>query len=131
LFMATAGDLRPDHAAHREAITLQFGEIVKRLIDIVGRKLTCYLASVKDGRALDRWIGGIEPYRDVEARLRFAYQLVKTLSDHDSPTVVQAWLTGVNPELGDRVPLRLIKEGDLNEIAPEVLGAARAFVAEA
>jgi hypothetical protein len=41
---------------------------------------------------------------------------------------VQAWLTGVNPELGDRVPLRLLREGDLEVIAPEVLAAARAFI---
>jgi hypothetical protein len=53
------------------------------------------------------------------------------LNEHDSPRVVQAWLTGVNPELGDRVPLRLLKEGNLDEIAPKVLAAARAFIAGA
>jgi hypothetical protein len=35
----------------------------------------------------------------------------------------------VNPELGDRVPIRLLREGHLDTIATEVLGAARAFVA--
>jgi hypothetical protein len=44
-----------------------------------------------------------------------------------SPRVVQAWLTGVNRELGDRVPLRLLRDGDLNTVAPEIFGAARAF----
>ena len=43
--------------------------------------------------------------------------------------VIQAWLMGVNPELGDRVPLRLLREGDLAVVAPEVLAAARAFIA--
>jgi len=57
--------------------------------------------------------------------------VARTLNEHDSPRVVQAWLTGVNPELGDRVPLRLLKEGNLDEIAPKVLGAARAFIAGA
>jgi hypothetical protein len=64
-----------------------------------------------------------------EARLRFTYQVVRTLNEHDSSRVVQAWLIGINPELGDRVPLRLLKEGNLEEIAPAVLGAARAFIA--
>jgi hypothetical protein len=113
---------RPDLAAHREALSLAWPELVRRLTEIVGRKLTAYIAGVKDVRALDRWINGTEPYGDVEERLRFAYQVVRTLSQHDSPRIVQAWLTGVNPELGD---------GDLNTVAPEILGAARAFIAGA
>ena len=122
---------RPDLAAHREALSLAWPELVTRLTEIIGRKLTAYIAGVKDVRALDRWINGIEPYRDVEDRLRFAYQVVRTLSQHDSPKVVQAWLTGVNPELGDRVPLRVLRDGEVATIAPEVLGAARAFIAGA
>ncbi|HEV2470061.1 MAG TPA: hypothetical protein VGS78_12775 [Candidatus Sulfotelmatobacter sp.] len=41
---------------------------------------------------------------------RLAFQEIRTLIDHDSPRIVQAWLTGVNPELGDRIPLRLLRE---------------------
>jgi len=55
--------------------------------------------------------------------------VVRTLLEHDSREVVQGWLMGVNPELGDRVPLRLLREGDLAVVAPEVLAAARAFIA--
>jgi hypothetical protein len=62
--------------------------------------------------------------------LRFAFQVARTLSEHDSPAVVQAWLTGVNPELGDRVPLRLMRENEIDSVAPKVLSAARAFRAE-
>ena len=122
---------RPDLAAHREALSLPWPEIVRRLTEIAGRKLTAYIAGVKDVRALDRWINGSEPYGSVEERLRFTFQVVRTLSQHDSPRVVQAWLTGVNPELGDRVPLRLLRDGDLNIVAPKILGAARAFIAGA
>jgi hypothetical protein len=122
---------RPDLAAHREALSLAWPELVTRLTEIIGRKLTAYIAGVKDVRALDRWINGTEPYRDVEERLRFAYQVVRTLSQHDSPKVVQAWLTGVNPELGDRVPLRVLRDGEVATIAPEILGAVRAFIAGA
>jgi hypothetical protein len=79
----------------------------------------------------ERWVAGTAPYGDVEARLRFSYEVARTLAEHDSPQVVQAWLTGGNPELGDRVPLRSLREGDLDAIAPEILGAARAFLAGA
>jgi hypothetical protein len=52
------------------------------------------------------------------------------LSEYDSPAVAQAWLTGVNPELGDRVPLRLMRENEIDAVAPAILNAARAFLAE-
>ena len=52
------------------------------------------------------------------------------MSEHDSPTVVQAWLTGVNPELGERVPLRLMCEYEIYAVAPAILSAVRVFLAE-
>jgi hypothetical protein len=82
-------------------------------------------AEVKDARTVDGWIKGNAPYRDAEERLRLAFQVVRTLSDHDSPRIVQAWLAAVNPELGDRI---LLCEGDLS-VGPEVVAAARAFIA--
>src|ERR1019366_9926122 len=115
--------------AHREALRLPASKVVERLVEIVGRKLTAYIGGVKDARAIDRWIVGGEIYGDAESRLRFAFQVVRTLSEYDSPAVVQAWLTGVNPELGDRVPLRVLRESDIDAVAPAILGAARAFLA--
>ena len=120
---------RPGLQAHRESLNLNSPDLVSRLADAIGRKLIAYVAGVKDVRAVDRWIGGAQPYGDVESRLRLTFQVVRTLLDHDSPQVIQAWLMGVNPELGDRVPLRLLREGDLAVVAPEVLAAARAFIA--
>ena len=120
-----------DLAAQREALSLAWPAIVKRLTETVGRKLTAYIAGKEDTDVLDQWISGTKPSGDVEERLRFTYQVVRTLSQHDSPRIVQAWLTGVNPELGDRVPLRVLRDGDLATIAPEILAAARAFIAGA
>jgi hypothetical protein len=120
---------RPDLAAHKEALSLEFPQLVSRLVSLIGRKLSAYVAGVKDVRTIDSWIAGTQPYGEVEPRLRFAFQVVRMLSEHDSPRIVQAWLMGVNPELGDRVPARLLREGELDAVAPEVLGAARAFIA--
>lgn len=126
--MATTTQSRPGLQAYRESLSLAFPDLVTSLTNSIGRKLTAYVAGVKDVRALDRWMEGKEPYGTAEPRLRLTFQVVRTLLDHDPPNVVQAWLTGVNPELGDRVPLRLLREGDLEVIAPEVLAAARAFI---
>jgi hypothetical protein len=41
----------------------------------------------------------------------------------------QAWFTGLNPELNDRVPIRLLREEDVETVGPEILGAVRAFLA--
>ncbi len=121
---------RPDLAAHREATSLPFSKLVQDLVAVIGKKLTAYIAGVKDVRALDRWIdGAVVPYKSAEERLRFAFRVIKTLENHDRASVVQAWLTGLNPELSDRVPIRLLREGDLETVGPQILGAVRAFVA--
>lgn len=120
----------PDLFAHREALRLPASKVVEKLVDIIGRKLTAYIVGVKDVRAVDRWIAGGAVYGDAETRLRFAFQVARTLSEHDSPAVVQAWLTGVNPELGDRVPLRLMRDNEIGAVAPAILSAARAYLSD-
>ena len=118
--MATVPASRPDLAAHREALRLPIPEIVKQLVGIIGRKLTAYVGGVRDVHAVDRWMNGSELYGDAEQRLRFAFQLVRMLAEKEDPTVIQSWLTGLNPELGVRVPLRLMRENDLENVASAV-----------
>ena len=121
---------RPDLAAHRRAVQATFPEIVTELAEILGKKLTAYIGGVKDTRVIERWMhGGVEPYRDAEQRIRLAYQIAKTLSEHDPARVVQAWFMGLNPELQDRSPVRLLREEEVEKIGPELLNAMRAFLA--
>jgi len=127
--MAVSTPPRPDLLAYREATTLDFSKLVTELTAILGKKLTAYIASVKDTRAIERWMAGSEPYKGVDERLRFAYRLAKMISDHEGQRVVQAWFTGLNPELGDRVPARLLREENVETVGPEILGAARSFLA--
>ena len=119
---------KPDLLAHRESLRLPASKIVEKLVEIVGRKLTAYIGGVKDARAIDRWIAGGRIYGGAESRLRFAFQVARALSEHNSPSVVQAWLTGVNPELGDKVPLRLMRDDEIDATAPAILSAARAYL---
>ena len=121
---------RPDLFAHREALRLPASKVVEKLVEIVGRKLTAYIGGVKDARAVDRWIAGGAIYGDAESRLRFAFQVARALSEHDPAAVVQTWLMGVNPELGDRVPLRLMRENEIDAVAPPILSAVRAYLSD-
>jgi hypothetical protein len=120
---------RPDLRAHREAASLPFPELVEKLVAIIGKRFTAYIGSVSDARAVDRWIDGRQSYNSVEGRLRLAYHVAAMLSEHEGKRVVQSWLAGLNPELDDRVPLTLLREGDIEKVGPEILTAARAFIA--
>jgi len=120
---------RPDLRAHREATSLSFPELVEKLVALIGKRFTAYIGSVSDARAVDRWIANRKPQKDVEARLRLAYHVAAMISEHDGKRIVQSWIAGLNPELDDRVPLTLLREGDLEKVGPEILSAARAFVA--
>ncbi len=124
--MLSTTPARPELAAHRAATSALFADVVRELSETLGKKLTAYLAGVKDTRAVDRWIAGTDPYKGADDRLRLAYVVARTLSESDHPRVVQAWFTGLNPELDDRAPIRLLAEGS-DDDARAVLGAARAF----
>ena len=130
--MGATAPSRPCLAAHRRSIQAPFAEIVAELVEILGKKLTAYVGGVKDTRVVERWTQGrVDPYRDADQRIRLAYQIAKTLSEHESARVVQAWFTGLNPELQDRTPIRLLKEEDVEKVGPELLNAMRAFLAGA
>jgi len=125
----TTSQVRLGARAHVDSTRLLFRDLVSRLVGIIGRKLTAYIGGVDDVRSVDRWMHGSTAYGEAEARLRFAYQVIAPLAEHDAPTVVQSWLTGINPQLNDRTPIRLLREQDLEVAGPELLAAVRAFIA--
>lgn len=120
---------RPDLEAYHYATTAPFNFVVKELIDTLGAKLVAYVAGVTEVRAVHEWTGGREPKDPrVHQRLRTALRAAKLITQHDSAPVAQAWFQGLNPQLSDRSPARLLREGDIEEVGPEVIAAARAFV---
>lgn len=129
--MATSATIpRPDLEAHRKATLADFPTVVENLVSLIGRKLTAYIASIKDARAIDRWQHQhVTPQKDVEARLRLAYHVAAMLAEFDTPAVIQAWLLGLNPELDDAVPISLLRDGDMEVDGKRLLSAARAFIA--
>lgn len=127
--MTTTTTPRPDLTAHTEAMRATFPEVVTRLRDLLGAQLVAYLGGVKETRAVRQWIeNGREPSQDVKDRLRTAYQVAMMIATVDGQTVTQSWFQGLNPQLEDRSPARLLREGDLDDVGQEVLGAARAFL---
>ena len=121
---------RPDLASYEQAARLPFPAVVRELSALLGPKLVAYLAGVRETRAVREWESGKRAARDpIPQRLRVALQVALLVAQHDAPAVVQAWFQGLNPQLDDRSPARLLREGDLHVVGPEVLAAARAFSA--
>jgi hypothetical protein len=121
---------KPDLEAYERAARLPFESVVKELSVLLGPKLVAYLAGVRETRAVREWEKGVREARDpIPQRLRLALQVAMLIARHDSPSVVQAWFQGLNPQLDDRSPARLLREGELDEVGPAVLSAARAFTA--
>ena len=88
------------------------------------------LPGLGEGDARSERVGeGIrEPSEAVQRRLRLALQVAGAIAEVDSAEIARAWFQGLNPQLGDRSPARLLREGDLDEVGPEVIGAERAFL---
>jgi hypothetical protein len=98
---------------------------------LLGARLVAYLASVRETRAVNQWSeGSRETDAETVRRLRDAFVIAKMLAQSDPPSVVQAWFQGLNPLLDDRSPARLLREGDPDDVGPQVLAAARAFLAQ-
>lgn len=122
---------RPELRAHEHAIRTPLPEAVGELRELMTARLVAYVAGVGETRAVHEWADGSRSVRsaDTEARLRLTLQVAVMLAEHDDPRVVQAWFTGLNPQLDDRSPARLLREGALDEVGPLIMGAARAFLA--
>jgi len=120
-----------DLSAHESAVRLPFPLVVRTLSDLLGSKLVAYIARVQETRTVREWAEGTRVKRgDVEPRLRMAFRIAQFIAQQDGPGIVQSWFQGLNPELDDRSPARLLREEDLDEVGPQILAAARGFVAE-
>src|SRR3954468_12741633 len=113
--MAVA-DSRPGLTAHTLAVRATFPEVVQALRDLLGPRLVAYLGSVRETRAVHQWADGTrQPPDAVQQRLRVALQVAAMLDEQESPRIAQAWMQGLNPQLEDRSPAQLLREGDLHE----------------
>lgn len=132
--MDTAAELelraKLDLKAFTEATRAPFPHVVKGVSGLLGPRLVAYVAGVAETRAVQQWVDGSRPKDpETEKRLRLAAQLAKLIAGHDNDAVAQAWFQGLNPQLDDRSPARLLREGDVADVGPKLLAAARAFVA--
>ena len=56
--------------------------------------------------------GDEEPPSELEKRLRNLYAVVRLLAQRDRTGTAHEWLTAPNPELANRAPVELLREGE-------------------
>ncbi|WP_197982463.1 hypothetical protein [Frigoribacterium sp. CFBP 13707] len=105
-------------------------ELVTALRELLGAKLVAYVGSVGETRAVRQWAEGQRhPSAAVERRLRLTFQVAGLLAERDDARVIQSWFQGMNPQLEDDSPARMLRDDDLDIAGPRVLAAARSFAA--
>ncbi|MEA2397826.1 MAG: hypothetical protein QOK25_1382 [Thermoleophilaceae bacterium] len=105
------------------------GERIDRLVEwleaTLGPRLTAFATGSSQadiGRiAHGDWLPGSE----LERRLRNLYAVVRLLTQRDRPGTPNEWLTAPNPELANRAPAELLREGESPE--PVWFAAAPTF----
>lgn len=111
--------------AHAAAMSLPINAVVSRLIILLGATNVATIGGVTETRAVAQWTDGRLPQRPHV--LRFALQLASIIGGERRIETVRAWFAGSNPHLDDQVPSLMLRDLPLNEIAPSMMAAARAF----
>ena len=118
----------PGRKAHFESIKAPVTKIAAQLLEILGARLSALVVGLSDPKAMGEYAKGARtPQPDTDAKMRVAHQVIVTLLSGNLPReTIQAWFVGMNPDLDDEPPARVILESP-----KKVLDAAKAFVEEA
>jgi len=115
--------------AYNEAIRHDVPSLVDELRSMLGAKLVAYIAGVGETRAVREWADGIrKPSPGTAQTLRLAYRIARLIEQSEGAGVVPSWFQGMNPQLGDKSPARVLHENRTEQGHLAILNAANAFV---
>lgn len=115
--------------AFNESIRQDVPQIVSELRMRLGAKLLAYIANVTETRAVRAWAEGTRrPSPNTEHRLRLAFQVATLIDRSEGDGIAATWFQGMNPQLGDRSPARVLREDRTDDAMAAVLNAAKGFV---
>ena len=111
---------------------MTFAEQVNLARNLLGPRLVAYIASVNNTGIVHQWADPHkkkhrEPPPETQRRVTEALTIALLLSDFDTPRIAQLWFQSLNQHLADQSPARLLREGDLDKVGPQVRAAALAF----
>ena len=117
----------------QRAATAPPDQVVAGVIDLLGDRLTCYIAGVRDARTVASWAAkGNVPYAAAR-RLQIALQTALLLRKQYQPDQIAPWFTWLSEELGDKSPANALRnatsEEELFDQARSLMAAAKAYLA--
>lgn len=121
----TNGTSKSDLQAHADAMSLPIGDVVTRLVALLGATTVAVIGGVTETRAVTQWTEGRAPQRPNV--LRFALQIATMIGGIGDTEVIRAWFAGSNPHLDDQVPMLMLRERPINDVSSSMMAAARAF----
>lgn len=122
-----ANEVRGDVDAHDHAMSEDLADVVRELVDLLGKTTVAVIGGVGETRAVAQWMTGREPQRpDV---LRFALQIATMIATQADRKLARAWFAGSNPMLQDQSPALMLRNRPLHEVQAPLVAAARAFAA--
>ena len=115
--------------AYDESIRQDVPRIVSDLRVRLGAKLVAYIANVTETRAVREWAeGDRSPSPNTVQQLRLVYQVTALIDRSEGDGVAATWFQGMNPQLGDLSPARVLHEERTDDARLRVLRAALGFV---
>lgn len=118
-----------EDAAYRGSVRDDTAVIARWLLDHLGQRITTVGLGLRDASVVRRYARGeVQPPQERAARLRLLYRVGRTVADAYDAETARAFLTGSNPQLGDRAPLVVIADDPTEHAASEVIGAVRALL---
>jgi hypothetical protein len=108
--------------------------VIAGAIDLLGDRLTCYIANASDAQTIVRWqFRGQVPYA-VARRLEIALQLALLLHARRPTEEIRSWFTWLSDLLDDRSPASTLHdartEDDFETRANLLMAAARAYLTD-
>jgi hypothetical protein len=119
---------KPEVRAIQEAATTPAPQVVARVVDVLGDKLTSYIAGVKDARTLVRWQQKGDVPDASARRLQMSLQAMLLMQTRYSPEHVRPWFTWLSDVLDDKSPAAVLHDANSDD---EIEAAGRAVIAAA
>lgn len=94
--------------------------------DVLGVRLTAFLAGTKQASQVTRWADGDDVLPDAAFRVLYHASIICSILQErgDERATVQSWFKGMNPELDDGNPAIMLREGHYRDVK----AAAQAFI---
>ena len=115
--------------SYQQSCELKPQSLANYLVAHLGVQMTAVGAGLSDGRPVRSWQSAeAQPRPNTLDRIRLLYRVTHILDSVYGSETARAFLRSASPFLGNRSPLEVIADDDIQSAQQEVLGAVRGFV---